>query len=57
MRRARSNIQHPISNIISIGLEDIFIEQGKREELLDYYGLSPLKLKEKFIETIRQLKD
>ena len=37
--------------------EDIFIEQGKREELLDYYGLSPLKLKEKFIETIRQLKD
>jgi 1-deoxy-D-xylulose-5-phosphate synthase len=52
-----SNIQHPISNIISVGLEDIFIEQGKREELLDYYGLSPLKLKEKFIKTVQQLKD
>jgi len=45
------------NNITRIGLADTFIEQGKREELLDQYGLSPLKLKQKFIETIKQLKD
>ena len=45
------------NNVTRIGLKDVFIEQGKREELLDLYGLSPLKLKQKFIEIIKQLED
>ncbi len=45
------------NNITRIGLTDTFIEQGKREELLDQYGLSPLKLKVKFTEVINKLKE
>jgi 1-deoxy-D-xylulose-5-phosphate synthase len=52
-----SNLHFPISNLIRLGLEDTFIEQGTRENLLDQYGLSPLKLKDKFNEAIKQLQD
>jgi 1-deoxy-D-xylulose-5-phosphate synthase len=41
---------------IRIGLEDTFIEQGKREELLDRYGLSVLKLKDKFSKVLKDQK-
>ena len=43
--------------ILRLGIEDIFIEQGKRENLLDQCGLSPLKLKEKFNAAIKQLQN
>jgi len=41
---------------VRIGLEDTFIEQGKREELLDRYGLSVLKLKDKFSKVLKDQK-
>jgi 1-deoxy-D-xylulose-5-phosphate synthase len=45
------------NSIICIGLDDTFIEQGKREQLLDRYGLSAVKLTEKFNSAIEQLKN
>ncbi len=49
-----SNFEFRISNFVSLGLTDSFIEQGKREILLDLYGLSPSKLHDKFIEIINR---
>jgi 1-deoxy-D-xylulose-5-phosphate synthase len=45
------------NNVICIGLDDTFIEQGKREQLLDRYGLSALKLAEKFNAAIKQIQN
>jgi 1-deoxy-D-xylulose-5-phosphate synthase len=40
--------------ILRIGLSDKFIEQGKRDDLLDQYGLSVVKLKNMIEQVLRQ---
>lgn len=44
--------QQKNSNFIRLGLQDNFIGQGTREELLDQYGLSLVKLKDKFKQVL-----
>ena len=39
--------------VLRLGLPDKFIEQGKRQELLDNYNLSVEKIVEKAIEFLK----
>jgi len=40
--------------ILNLGLPDRFIPQGKREELLDKFGLSPQKIKERIVSWFKR---
>lgn len=57
MESLQQNSKFEIQNskFIRIGLEDSFVEQGQREELLDQYGLSSVKLKDKFKQVLDRI--